>query len=161
MLFFSSLKTLPVVAIYKAGTGAFIQHHAVGWAAEEDANWVAKFLKPIPGQIPCSVFCRHYGLPLWEFTQIRGNGHQLWFFFFGSPRLFFAHVLRFAPLVSVLMTLYGEHDTAKTQRCRGGSLCLIHLLSLFEGRADCMCCLKGYRWLFMTMVRSIGNHKDK
>lgn len=66
-------------------------------------GWL-NFLKPISGQTLCSVFCRYCVLHLWEFAQIRGNSHQLWFFFFGSSHLFSVHVLCCALPVSVLIT---------------------------------------------------------
>lgn len=109
---------------------------------------MAEFLKPISGQTLGSVFCRRSGLRLWEFAQIRGNGHQLWWWFFGSSRLFFVRVPCCAPSVSVLVlrvSLYGEQILLKHRGVGEAVSALIsHLWSLVEGTAGGTCCLKGY-----------------
>lgn len=64
------LKTLPVVAIYKAETGTFPEHCAIGRASGKATNWVAEFLKAISRQTCCSQHC---GLHVWEFTQLGGK----------------------------------------------------------------------------------------
>lgn len=145
--FLFPLKTLPVVAIYKAGTGAFIQHRAVGWAAGEDANRVAKFpethfwadsvLSVL--QILCAA---SMGICPNKRKQSPTLVLFLWFF---TSFLCACSVLCPPGLCPYhnRVSFYEKCDTAKTQRCRGGSFCLIHLLSLFGGRADRMCCLKG------------------
>lgn len=86
------MKTLLVVAICKPETGTFTEHCAIG----KDANWVAKFLKPISRQTPCSLFsavdCMPWNLPKQEETATSC----------GSSRcLFFVHLPCCASSVSV------------------------------------------------------------
>lgn len=146
--FFFSLKTLLVVAICKPETGTFTEHYAIG----KDANWVAKFLKPISRQTLCSLFstvdCMSWNLPEQEETATSC----------GSSRcLFFVHLPCCASSVSVCITAEPPlMENMILLRCRGGGEApspLIHLFYLLEGRAGCTCCPKGYCWLKTSAAR--------
>lgn len=108
---------------------------------------MAEFLKPIYGQTWRLVFRTYHGLHLREFAQKEETVTD-----FGSLYCFFLSFCACSeprPLGPCphqnSVSRAGEHDPARTLRGRGSVSisALTRRLSLFDGRAGRVCCLKG------------------